>query len=94
MTAKAYSSYSSSDVTSVIGPRSTVKLDTCYDVSIRGCNKRCPCRGWINCPAYVDITEQQKRLKNKSDENYNDIHKWYETNFRIQYEHGEILGNG
>jgi hypothetical protein len=59
-----------------------------------GCYKKCPCRGWINCPAYVDVTEQQQRLKRKSDGSWKGINIWYETNFRIKYEYGDSIANG
>ena len=65
-----------------------------YNRSIKGCNRRCPCREWVNCPAYVDITEQRRRLKNKSDESFKIIHKWYDVNFRIRYEYPDSFGNG
>lgn len=65
-----------------------------YNTNITGCNRRCPCREWVNCPAYVDTTEQRRRLKNKSEEAFKIIHKWYDVNFRIRYEHGDSIGNG
>ena len=74
--------------------REKYKLNRGYNTKITGCNKRCPCRSWINCPAYVDITEQQQRLKRKSDGTWNGINKWYEANFRLKYETVDSMGNG
>lgn len=70
------------------------KLNRGYNVSVSGCNKRCPCRQWVNCAYYVDVTDQQRRLKNKSTDTIKSIHKWYEVNFRIKYEHADSVGNG
>lgn len=94
MNMEVESSNSSLDAVSLIGKASPLKPETYYNKAINGCGKRCPCRGWVNCPAYVDITEQITRLKNKSDKDYSSIHEWYDTNFRNKYEYGDILGNG
>lgn len=87
------SSYPSSDIASAID-QGSIKSDTCCDTATRGCARKCPCRLWIQCNYYVDITERQAKLKNKSDKGYSDICEWYDTNFRIQYGYGDILGNG
>jgi hypothetical protein len=87
-------SNSSLNMASLIIPISPLKPETYYNTAISGCGKRCPCRGWVNCPAYVDITEQIIRLKNKSDKDYGSIHEWYDTNFRNKYEYCDIFGNG
>lgn len=64
-------------------------------VFANGCGHRnCPCRLWIQCSRYVDIEEQQKRLKRKADNDYKLVHSWYETNFRIKYEYPDSFGNG
>jgi hypothetical protein len=94
MTTEADDSQSSLDTASIIGQISPLKLDTYYDTAKRGCGKRCPCRGWINCSYYVNIEKQQRRLRNKHDNHYKNIHLWYDVNFRIRYEHGESIGNG
>lgn len=95
MITEVESSNLSLDIVSAIDPASSLKPDLYYNRCTTGCNKkRCPCRGWINCPAYVDVTEQTRRLKNKSDKCYNDIREWYDANFRIQYGYGDIFGNG
>jgi hypothetical protein len=65
-----------------------------YNTATKGCNKKCPCRIWIQCPYYVDITEQQKRLKSKSDKTSEIIHNWYDKYFRIKYEYPDGFGNG
>ena len=46
--------------------------------------KKCPCRTWVNCLQYVDIYEQQKRLKIKENKNkiLNNIEKWYEIYYK------------
>lgn len=94
MTTEVEKSNSSLDIVSLISSTIPFKSETYYNTAISGCGKRCPCRGWVNCPAYVDITEQIARLKNKSYKNYSNIHEWYDTNFRIQYGYGDIFGNG
>lgn len=94
MPTEVESSNSSLDTVSLIGPTYPLKPETYYNTAISGCGKRCPCRGWVNCPAYVDTTEQYRRLKNKSDKCYSEICEWYDTNFRIQYGYGDIFGNG
>jgi hypothetical protein len=65
-----------------------------YDKSTKGCNKKCPCRIWTQCPYYIDITEQQRRIKSKSDKKSENVHNWYDKYFRIRYEHPDGFGNG
>lgn len=58
-----------------------------------GCeHRKCPCRWWVNCAQYVDMAEQQRRLKIKSFKK--DISDWYDSFFRIKYEYGDSFGNG
>ena len=85
---------SSLDTVSLIDPTSPLKPETYYNTAISGCHKKCPCRGWINCPAYVDVTEQQKRLKYKDNKIWEEIHSWYDSVFRNKYEYSDIFGNG
>ena len=59
-----------------------------------GCNETCPCRRRINCPAYIDITEQQVRLKFKSPERMDSIRTWFDDYFRVDFEQSDNLGNG
>ena len=58
--------------------------------------KKCPCRLWVNCSQYVDITEQQNRLKRKLEMNNHDedIKLWYTENFRIIYDMPSSIPNG
>jgi hypothetical protein len=66
-----------------------------FNRNIRGCNRKCPCPGnWVNCPQYIDITERDRRLRNKSDENYVIIRQWYEANFRLTSYYPDGFGNG
>jgi hypothetical protein len=94
MVTEADSSNSQLDLASAIVPLSPLKLDTYYDVSIRGCGKKCPCRTWAQCRQYVDITEQQNRLKYKDNKLWEEIHTWYDSVFRNNYEYSDIFGNG
>ncbi len=58
----------------------------CKNPDKHGCGKeKCPCEGqWVNCPYYIDITEQQLRIKFKDPEKENEINEWYETYFRFK----------
>jgi glutamate racemase len=94
MITEVESSKSSLDTVSVIGPASTLKPDTYYDTTIRGCAKKCPCRVWAQCHRYVDITERQKRVKYKDNKIWEEIHSWYDNTFRMKYEYSDIFGNG
>lgn len=94
MTTEADSSNSLLDMIPVMSPKSPLKLGTYYDVSIRGCGKKCPCRTWTQCRQYVDVTERQKRLRYKDNKIWEDIHSWYDSVFRSKYEYGDIFGNG
>lgn len=46
-----------------------------------GCNRKCPCSLWINCPQYIDIQKQQYRLARKS----YDCDEWYDLYFRTDF---------
>ena len=92
MTAKAYSSYSPSDILSAMSPRSTIKLDTCYDTAISGCGRKCACRLWPNCHYYNSAV--WKTSRGGDDTIWKEVHEYYETFFRTKYEHSELLGNG
>lgn len=94
MTAEADSLDSSLGITSLIYPMSPITLDTYYDTVIRGCGKKCPCRTWTQCHHYIDITEQDRRLRNKDNKIFEEIHEWYDNHFRLQYEYSDIFGNG
>jgi hypothetical protein len=94
MPTEVESSNSSLGTASLISPTSPLTTDTYYDTAMSGCGKKCPCRGWINCSYYVDIEEQQKRLKYKDNKIWEEIHSWYDSIFRSKYEYGDIFGNG
>lgn len=50
----------------------------------------CPCKTWTNCRQY-----SINAWKDIHPEKINkELHEWYDTNFRIKYEHGENIGNG
>ncbi len=84
MTAEADSPEASSDIMSVIGPKSPLKLDLYHNVSTRGCNKRCPCRTWLNCHYYNG--SRWKKLRGNEELLWEDIHTWYETFFKYRPE--------
>jgi len=54
-----------------------------------GCARKCPCRKWAQCPAYVDMQEQARRIAGKE----YDFVAWYDLYFRHGAEMGYI-GNG
>lgn len=74
----------SSDIISAIGIISPLKLDIYYDTNIRGCAKKCPCRTWVQCHNYIDITEQQMRLRYKDNKIFEEINEWYENFFKYK----------
>ncbi len=60
-------------------------------MSINGCKERkCPCKMWIQCHNYININNQQQRLKNKK---YN-FEEWYDTNFRVEIKMSDTITNG
>ena len=65
-------------------------------VSSCGEHKKCPCRMWVNCKLYVDIEEQQKRLKRKKYKNKtaNDIKEWHHTRFRLDFSIHDLYCSG
>lgn len=51
---------------------------------------KCPCKSWIQCHKY-----NTNIWKSIHPEEFNiELHNWYDTIFRIKYEHGENIGNG
>ncbi len=66
----------------------------CKNPEFHGCGKeKCPCKGqWINCSYYINITEQQLRLKLKSSER--EIIEYYEIYFRFVGEFHDLYCNG
>ena len=56
--------------------------------------KKCPCPTWINCPYYVDITQQEIRLKLKNPERKSEIGGWYETHFKFIGEFHDLYSTG
>ena len=79
---EVYSSDSSLDIVSVIGPMSPIKLGTYYDTSIRGCGKKCPCRTWPNCHYYNN--SRWKELRGDEELLWEEIHEWYENFFKYK----------
>lgn len=58
-----------------------------------GCaSKRCPCRTWINCSYYTDITKQHQRLANKQKKSY--IEEYYDTYFKDEEKLADGVANG
>ena len=54
------------------------------------CLENCPCGRWTSCPRY-----NSKIWKDIHPEEFDiGLHTWYDTHFRITYEHSDILGNG
>lgn len=51
---------------------------------------RCPCRKWVSCSRYNSKVWEDIHPEQFDEE----LHRWYDTNFRISYENGENLGNG
>ncbi len=78
----ADSSYSASDMMSIVGPVSPLKLDIYHNISIRGCNKRCPCRTWINCHYYNKT--RWKKLRGDKEIIWKEIEEWYENFFKYE----------
>lgn len=57
----------------------------------KGCGKsKCPCRAWVQCPAYVDLQEQARRIAEKD----YDFMAWYDAHFRIEYNMDNAGMNG
>jgi hypothetical protein len=59
--------------------------------NINGCMQRiCPCEMWTNCRQY-----NNKGIKDLNPSELNiELHEWYQTHFRITYEHHDSFGNG
>lgn len=60
------------------------------NTAIRGCNKKCACRLWVNCHYYIDKKRQEERLKNKE----YDFWEWYDTYYRSLPTLQDIAANG
>lgn len=58
---------------------------------MNGCRQmNCPCRTWVQCWRY-----NNKVWKDIHPEQINEeIHEWYNTNFRLKYSYPDIIGNG
>lgn len=84
MTAEADSSDSSSDIISIIGPDSPLKLGIYYDTAIRECARKCPCRTWLNCHYYNK--GRWKVLRGDEELLWKEIHAWYENFFKYKPE--------
>lgn len=68
----------------------TVGLIIPYEKSSTGCHNHCPCRRWMNCGYY----NKMKWKESHDDEHLDEIHKWYETHFRIKFETPDAFPNG
>jgi len=42
------------------------------------CNRKCPCRLWMQCSIYNDKKKREEMLKNKK----YDFHAWYENSMK------------
>lgn len=60
------------------------------ETAVTGCNRKCPCRMWVNCSSYVDQKEQRNRLKRKS---YR-FEEWYKDHFREDIRMPDIAASG
>lgn len=67
-----------------IRPMSTIDLITSYDNSLFGCNRKCPCRLWVNCNYYNDKKWKDTRVE--EDEHMKAIWEYYNNIFRIAYD--------
>ena len=56
--------------------------------------KKCPCRTWINCEYYIDIIQQDIRLKLKNPKRINEIDKWYSTYFKFDGDFHDLYCSG
>jgi hypothetical protein len=63
-------------------------IEGCYLVTVIGCNRKCACSLWVNCPKYIDEKNKEYRLHMK---NY-DFWEWYKNYFRVDF-YPECTGN-
>lgn len=61
-----------------------------YETGIRACNRKCPCRLWVNCGYYNKIRWKGSH----DDERLTEITEWYKSNFRMKYETPDAFPNG
>jgi hypothetical protein len=57
----------------------------------RGCNRKCACRLWINCPYYNSTLKMNKKEKLKREK---EIEEWYSCSFRVHIEAIGDISNG
>lgn len=74
-----------------IKPISTVNIDS-YDASVRGCNRKCACRLWVNC-RYYNNRKWKESIENE-DEHMKTIWEYYNSVFRIAYDMPMVSMNG
>lgn len=67
-----------------IKPISTIGIITPYDKNITGCNRKCPCRIWIQCH-YYNNTKWNKSRRSE-DEHTKIIWDYYDNIFRVTYD--------
>lgn len=74
------------------GTISTVNLVDSYDASVRGCNRRCACRLWINC-SYYNKMKWRKSIGDE-DGHMKTIWEYYNNIFRLTYDMPIVNMNG
>ncbi len=57
---------------------------------ITGCNNRCPCQVWVSCHRYNSRTWKSLHPKEFNKE----LHEWYDTHFRLDYQLPDSIPNG
>lgn len=63
---------------------STVTTIIPYEKNITGCNRKCPCRIWIQCHYYNNKKWNKSRIS--EDEHTKVIWDYYDNMFRVTYE--------
>ncbi len=56
--------------------------------------KKCPCYLWVNCSKYINIQQQQLRLKLKNPKRISEIAEWYLTHFRFEGNFHDLYCSG
>lgn len=78
--------------TSVIGPVSTIDLIKPFEKGIIGCNRKCPCRTWINCGYYND-TKYIGQMRD-NEEYWTEIWEYFNNTFKLTFEMSITNMNG
>ncbi len=84
-----------------INSESTIHTEQSYPYLYKGSDinkcsptKKCPCRTWCNCTQYIDIIQQEIRLKLKITDRKSETEEWYETYFRFIGEFHDLYSSG